>query len=379
VAPFGFCPPKPSGMATININPIPVITNAPASASFCYLYGFDLSSLEPSITTLPSTTNFVWYDSAVGGSPIFPYVNPSVTTTYYVAATTGLPANCEETTRTPVILNIQPLPDIPAMTSNGITATFYPMTPDCMPFPCSSGLEYSVNGVNWGAGPSFTATDPGWAGFGSPTNSLVYIRNTASPACFTYATYFGSLIPLPTTLFHFYGKSKEDRSINLFWQTAQEKNVSHFEIEKSADKTAFAKIGEIKAIGNTSDISDYTFNDASPYNGSNYYRLKITDIDGQFAYSNVIMLQSDGNATTLSALYPNPARESLTLDMNASKEEKGLIEIIDALGKRVLGTPVFLQKGYNQTNLQIERLAKGHYTLRILTSGVSITRNFVKE
>ncbi|GBL35456.1 hypothetical protein EMGBS15_10510, partial [Filimonas sp.] len=63
------------------------------------------------------------------------------------------------------------------------------------------------------------------------------------------------------------------------------KNVSHFEIEKSADKTAFAKIGEIKAIGNTSDISDYTFNDASPYNGSNYYRLKITDIDGQFAYS----------------------------------------------------------------------------------------------
>ncbi|GBL35455.1 hypothetical protein EMGBS15_10500 [Filimonas sp.] len=58
VAPFGFCPPKPSGTATININPIPVITNAPASASFCYLYGFDLSTLEPSITTLPSTTIF---------------------------------------------------------------------------------------------------------------------------------------------------------------------------------------------------------------------------------------------------------------------------------------------------------------------------------
>ncbi len=379
VAPFGFCPPKANGSATININPIPVITNAPANASFCYLYGFDLSTLEPSIVTSPPTTNFVWYDSAVGGTPIFPYVNPSATTTYYVAATTGFPANCEETTRTPVILNIQPLPEIPAMTSNGVTATFYPMTPDCTPFPCSSGLEYSANGVNWGAGPSFSATDPGWAGFGAPANSQVYIRNAATPACFTYVTYFGSAAPLPTELFHFNGHMKGDQSVDLFWKTAQEKNVSHFDIEISADKASFAKIGDVQALGNTSDITSYTFNDPAPYTGWNYYRLKIVDIDEQYAYSNVIAVQSANHTTSLTAMYPNPANATLTIEMNAAKEEQAVIDVIDALGKRVMQIPLILQQGYNKSTLQIEQLAQGHYTLRVQTASAILTRSFIRE
>ena len=377
--PFGVCPPKRTGSAIITINPIPQITSAPTNAAYCYAYPFDLASLEPSIVTSPSTTHFVWYDSAVGGVEINPYVFPLGTTTYYVAATTGLPANCEEVTRTPITLNTLALPEVPNLSSNGVVATFTPQSPNCTPFPCPSGLQYSADGINWGAGPSFTFTDPGWAGFGSPANSLVYIRNAASPSCFNYVTYLGSYIPLPTELFHFTGHMNDEGTIDLFWKTAQEKNVSHFEIEKSTDKTSFTKIGDVNAVGNTATITDYAFNDPAPYNGANYYRLKITDIDDQYAYSNVILLQSNSNAASVAAIYPNPANESVTLELNAPLQENSLIEIFDALGRRVISTSVLLQKGYNKSVLAIEQLTKGHYTIRLQLNSTSITRNFIKE
>lgn len=379
LAPFGICPPKRTGSAIITINPIPQITSAPTNAAYCYSYPFDLASLEPSIVTSPSTTHFVWYDSAVGGVEINPYVFPLGTTTYYVAATTGLPANCEEVTRTPITLNTLALPEVPNLSSNGVVATFTPQSPNCTPFPCPSGLQYSADGINWGAGPSFTFTDPGWAGFGSPANSLVYIRNAASPSCFNYVTYLGSYIPLPTELFHFMGHMNDEGTVDLFWKTAQEKNVSHFEIEKSTDKTSFTKIGDVNAVGNTAIITDYAFNDPAPYNGANYYRLKITDIDEQYAYSNVILMQSNSNTASLAAIYPNPANESVTLELNAPLQENSLIEIFDALGRRVISTSVLLQKGYNKSVLAIEQLTKGHYTIRLQLNSTSVTRNFIKE
>ncbi|MBK7764344.1 MAG: lamin tail domain-containing protein [Bacteroidetes bacterium] len=190
VAPTGVCAPDANGQADILINPIPVISSAPTSASFCYLYGFDLSSLEASIVSVPSTNQYVWYDVASGGTPIFPFVNPAATTTYYVAPTTGTPAFCENITRTPVVLNVEPIPEIPGISCNGLVLTFLPTSPNCTPIPCSGGVQYSADGVNWAAGPSFTASDPGWAGFGTATTSLVYLRNTVSPACFNYATFF---------------------------------------------------------------------------------------------------------------------------------------------------------------------------------------------
>lgn len=379
-APFGVCPPKGTGSATININPIPAITNAPATASFCYQYGFDLSTLEPSIISSPATSYYVWYDSATGGSPILPFVNPSVSTTYFVAATTGHPANCEETTRIPITLQIESLPDIPAVACTGSNVTFLPMTPDCQPVACPSGLEYSVNGITWSPGPSFTASDPGWAGFGSPTNSLVYLRSASAPSCFTYVTYFSPCFaPLPTELFHFAGRMNAVKTVDLSWKTAQEKNVSHFEIEKSSDKISFSKTGEVDAIGNTSAISTYSFNDATPFNGSNYYRLKIVDIDEQYAYSNVLLINALTNSSAITSLYPNPAGETLNLELSISKSEQSILQIIDGIGNRVIEMPLLLEKGNLLHKINVSTLATGQYILQIVVGNEILTRKFVKE
>lgn len=377
--PAGSCPPKKTGSANIVIHPIPGIIGAPGTASFCYTYGFDLSSLQPSFTSVPPTSNYVWYDQPTGGAPISPIVNPAATTTYYVAATTGAPSNCEATFRYPVTLNVDPLPAVPTVSSNGMSATFSPLSPDCIPTPCPTGLEYSIDGSSWSAGPTFTAADPGWSGFGSPTNSKVFIRNAASPACFIYVTYFVPAAPLPTRLFDFSGKKNNTGGTDLQWKTADEKNMAKYSIERSHDKGGFYAIGEVKANNLEQVSSLYSFTDVNPLPGSNYYRLKMTDLDGQFVYSHVIEVQHEHAANGIAAVFPIPSSGQLNVELQSAEESKATLQLFDASGRVILTLNRELSAGVSRHQLDLSAIEAGFYTLQVSIGVEKFTRSFVRE
>ena len=50
----------------------------------------------------------------------------------------------------------------------------------------------------------------------------------------------------------------------------------------------------------------YTFEDISPAAGNNYYRLKITDADGSYHHSSIVIINTKKNGGLLYTLYPNP-------------------------------------------------------------------------
>lgn len=86
------------------------ITNAP-TVTICGAGPVTLS-----VTGSPSASSYAWYTTETGGSPIpdattATYTTPvlSTTTTYYVTALNG---NCESLTRTPIIAQIKPVPNI---------------------------------------------------------------------------------------------------------------------------------------------------------------------------------------------------------------------------------------------------------------------------
>jgi hypothetical protein len=357
---------------------IPAISSAPLNASFCYLYGFDLSILNAQIVTSPAASSFEWYDQALGGSPINTFVNPNVNTIYYVAPTTGLPANCEGA-RVPVTLNVDPLPLSPNVTCDGVTATLIPQAPNCSPFACT-GVEYSADGINWSANTTYTAADPGWAGWGSPLNSLIYIRNSNANSCYNYVTYINPCsVPLPAELFNFRGRLLNVGDVLLEWETANEKNVSHFEIEKSHDKSNFVYTGKTIAKGNTAMNNLYDFIDTNPYDGSNYYRLKIMDIDQQYTYSNVILIQKNVLNTSIAAMYPNPAFNMINIDLNIAKTEKTSIQLLDMTGRLVREFNVTLEKGFATHSIDLASIAKGQYMIRIPLSNTVLLSKFIKE
>lgn len=379
IPPMGTCPPKTEGSADVNILTVPVITASPASINACYIYGYDLSYVEPQISTNPLTNDFLWYDVPVGGSPINTFISPLANTTYYVSPTTGAPANCEGS-RVAINLIVDPLPIMPSVVCDGITATFTQPMPDCMPTPCASGVQYSANGLVWSNNNSFTAADPGWAGWGSPSNSTLYVRNTASPNCYNYTTFINPCsAPLPVTMLHFSALLKKNKTVDLNWETSSEINVSHFEVEKGRGNAQFNKVGEVKAAGNSAVQQTYTLNDAHPYNGVNYYRLKTIDLDGQFTYSNVISVLVSNDNSAVVAIYPNPAKELLHVDLNAADVDNSSLLITDMLGKTLLNMPLNLQKGLNSLTVPLSNLAKGNYLMKIKLNNEITVHKFSRE
>jgi hypothetical protein len=131
---------------------------------------------------------------------------------------------------------------------------------------------------------------------------------------------------LPVTLISFEAKANTNNQAQLKWVTANEVNFEKFEIEKSADASTFKTIGQVKATGE----NKYTYLDETPIDNTNYYRLKMIDLDGKFNYSKVIA----ANVTTAEPLlvYPNPAKDQITIDLNNPNFS---VDLLDATGKNV--------------------------------------------
>ena len=61
-------------------------------------------------------------------------------------------------------------------------------------------------------------------------------------------------------------------------------------------------------------VFSYGVEDTRPYSGISYYRLKQTDFDGKFSYSEVEVVSLEGAPQSELLLYPNPAQENITLE-----------------------------------------------------------------
>jgi len=88
----------------------------------------------------------------------------------------------------------------------------------------------------------------------------------------------------------------------LNWATGSEINNDYFTLERSRDAVDAEIIGFIDGAGNSSHTLHYQFIDHDPLPGISYYRLKQTDYDGSFEYSQWVAVQVDGIGGRLQAL-----------------------------------------------------------------------------
>jgi len=170
---------------------------------------------------------------------------------------------------------------------------------------------------------------------------------------------------------------KQDNEAQLAWSTSTEANNNYFNIERSSDGVTWQAVGTVKAVGNSTTLTKYSFTDALPLNGINYYRLKQVDDDGQYSYSPVRSLEFTGQ--WLVKLYPNPVQNFIVLEFNNDRDEKGVIAIKSVSGSAVFTTEQQLVKGLNLINLnQVQRMAQGTYILTLQTNENIFRSKFVK-
>lgn len=181
-----------------------------------------------------------------------------------------------------------------------------------------------------------------------------------------------SSITLPVSLTSFTVKATPVPFLE--WQTATERNNSHFEIERSVDGTVFEKIGEVAGKGTSVEVSNYTFEDKAPLSGVNYYRLRQVDFDGAFEYSAVrsVVFGSTKKVT----VFPAPAAAVMTVQLDEAFKNDAQWQITDMAG-RVVAEGVFVAE-QNQLDIPVNALSEGVYVLRIVADQETITRQFRK-
>lgn len=176
-----------------------------------------------------------------------------------------------------------------------------------------------------------------------------------------------------------FNASKAGTASLLKWTTSQESNSSVIIIERSADGNNYAKIGEVPAAGYSASARNYSFTDASPLNGENYYRLKMVDKDGKFEYSVVRTVNFSAASDTYVSVYPNPFTEKVMVKLNVTNAGTAMIMVYDNSGKIVRSQAAPVAKGDNILTVKgLEKLAVGTYIIRINDGSRIITERIVK-
>lgn len=167
--------------------------------------------------------------------------------------------------------------------------------------------------------------------------------------------------PLPLDFLSFEGEYLVN-GIVLDWTTANEMNVSHFEIEHSLDGQSFEVIGREKAVNVPSSVNEYTFMHEDPSMKRNYYRIKELDFDGAYMYTNVLRVESPYHQFQFN-YYPNPVSDYLTIEANEALES-AQIKVISSIGKILLQSTITNIKG-SKLQLDVSELTPGVYHVLI--------------
>ncbi|MDF2434207.1 MAG: trimeric autotransporter adhesin [Mucilaginibacter sp.] len=115
---------------------------------------------------------------------------------------------------------------------------------------------------------------------------------------------------------------KETNKSQISWTTENEQNYTSFTVQRSTDNGVTFDVtgGFVSSAQGT-----YSLSDNNPVNGTDLYRLKIEDLNGNITYSNVIALSfgTVTNANTLS-VYPNPSNGVINLSILSNSTTNGL-------------------------------------------------------
>lgn len=201
------------------------------------------------------------------------------------------------------------------------------------------------------------------------TNNFVR-TNSLSNISLNQLTLAGLAGPLPITLSGF--AVQTNRCVaTLNWKTASEQNSKHFEVQHSTDAINYTVVGIVAASGNSSSERLYSYN-TNLVSTTNFFRLRMVDLDGSSKYSGVLHVNADCNNKDIT-LYPNPAKNNVTV--------KGIptgstLRLMGHNGQ-VLQT---IKSTSSAQSLNISNLPAGAYIIEVIENNkITETLKMIKE
>ncbi|MEI6089301.1 MAG: T9SS type A sorting domain-containing protein [bacterium] len=195
-------------------------------------------------------------------------------------------------------------------------------------------------------------------------------------------------IVVPVELYDFNATSTSN-GVQLDWATQSEMNSAYFDIEKAnvidGSTSNFTAFEKVPANGASTTIKYYgPYVDNKVVSGNSYaYRLKLVDADGNYTYSEVkiVNVQGETGAAYINSLNPNPVTETSEVQFTISNEMNISAMVYDLSGKVVAtlfnGTK---PAGTHSLSIDAHNFASGSYTIVIkagdnmLTQGMNVVK-----
>jgi len=163
--------------------------------------------------------------------------------------------------------------------------------------------------------------------------------------------------------------ARNEGAVNrINWTTAEETSGDIYTLQHSANGADFTDLATMPATGHA---SAYAYTDNKPYNGTNYYRVKLNS-NGNTSYTKVVNAIVKNASSAYIQAYPNPAKDMLHIEYNGITT--GELQIADMTGK------VLIRQALS-TNVDVRTLSKGVYLLQVndASTGIKLTKMITKE
>lgn len=207
-----------------------------------------------------------------------------------------------------------------------------------------------------------TLTSPG------PSGSIIY-----------YQPLNGGSLPIKLTNF---SATKKNNDAVLNWQVSnQDATSNYFELQRSFNGTDFKKFGRVDVNLSSGLAGSYAFTDvnaAASKTNVIYYRLKMVDKDERSTLSTIKNIRLTKKSFGVN-VYPNPAREFSTVNIDMENESPIILSLTDAAGKIVQKTQFNGFKGLNQKRINLSGFESGSYLLKVNAGNESQTISIIKE
>lgn len=191
-----------------------------------------------------------------------------------------------------------------------------------------------------------------------------------------WASTYIPLSALPVNMLSFTGVQLNKQHF-LKWSTSSETNTDYFDVERSPNNSRYTFVGKVNAAGFSTTPKNYYLTDASPLPGNNFYRLKMFDKDGQFKYSNIVLLKVLKDKTSV-AIFPNPTASLLNIQLSGDTDGSPVyLTVFDVQGKRIYQN--MLKKDNLAVQVDVSKYPAGTYTLNISNNAEQTTIKFIKQ
>ena len=200
---------------------------------------------------------------------------------------------------------------------------------------------------------------------GASSKDTVYIRSAASA------------LPVQWLYFNVHQSGSENK---LLWATESQYQNERFEIERSENGIDYTHIGEIQGAGTSFNIQNYQFTDKFLSTQKTFYRIRQVSRDKKSTYSTIATVNPFMKITAGIDHFPNPAQKQVTVVINQPENGMATISLYSIDGRMVQQKQVMKEKELMSTVLDIQKLTKGTYLMKI-SVGTSVleVRKMIKQ